>query len=116
MRVFCAVVGLIWIGVSVWGAGPTAEQRPDPVADLKQLVERSTGSDPLECGRHLLVQVENRWVAADEAALQKSVECGLAAASGRRAFWTFKQGQGIRLLGRVRNPWHWRRSHVPVHL
>lgn len=95
MRMSSATVGLAaCIGVCVWGAGATAGQRPDPVADLRQFVERFTGSEPLECGPHLLVQVERRWV-ADEAALQKSVECGVAAAAGRRAFWTFKQDQGI---------------------
>jgi hypothetical protein len=95
MRVSSAVVVVVWIGASVWGSESTAEQRPDPVADMRQYVERFTGSEPLECGRHLLVQVDRRWVEADEAALRKSVECGLAAASDRRAFWTFKQVQGI---------------------
>lgn len=72
-----------------------AGQRPDPVEDLRQHVLRYTSVEPLECGRLLLVQQERRWVAADEGALQKSVACGLAAASSRRAFWTFKQDQGI---------------------
>ena len=70
-------------------------QRQDPADDLRQYVEQFTGSEPRECGRHLLVQRERQWVAADEGALQKSVECGVAAASTRRAFWTFKQNQGI---------------------
>jgi hypothetical protein len=72
-----------------------AGQRRDPVDDLRQYVLRFTGSEPLECGRHLLVQRERQWVAADEAALQKSVACGVTAASANRAFWTFKQDQGI---------------------
>ena len=88
-------VGLAWIGLGVCVPGPAAGQSSDPVDDLLQHVERYTGSNPLECGRHLLVQHERRWVAADEAALQKSVECGVAAVSTRRAFWTFKQNQGI---------------------
>src|SRR5688572_12038377 len=57
MRVSRAV-GVLVIGVSVWGSGSTAEQRPDPVADMRQYVERFTGSEPRECGRHLLVQVD----------------------------------------------------------
>ena len=72
-----------------------AGQRPDPVDDLRQYVERFTGPEPSDCGRHRLVQRERQWVAADESALQKSVICGVAAAASKRAFWTFKQDQGI---------------------
>jgi hypothetical protein len=77
------------------GVALEAEQRPDPVEGLRQQVLRYTGAEPVECGRHLLVQQERRWVAADEVTLQSSVTCGLTAASGKRAFWTFKQDQGI---------------------
>jgi hypothetical protein len=78
-----------------FGAQLVAAQRLDPVEDLRQHVLRYTGVEPVECGRLLLVQREGRWVAADEAALQKVVTCGLTAASNMRAFWTFKQDQGI---------------------
>lgn len=75
--------------------GLQAGQRADPIEDLRQQVLRYTGSEPIECGRLVLVQLERRWVEADEAALQKSVACGAAAASSKRAFWTLKQDQGI---------------------
>ena len=88
-----SVVTVVTIAVS--GLGLQAEQRVDPVEDLRQHVLRYTGPEPIECGRLLLVQQERRWVAADEAALQKSVTCGATAASSKRAFWTFKQDQGI---------------------
>lgn len=45
--------------------------------------------------RLVLVQQGLRWVAADQTALEKSVACGLAAATDKHAFWTFKQYQGI---------------------
>jgi hypothetical protein len=86
---------LVCLVLTVYGAWLRASQHPDPVDDLRQSVHRFAGSEPLECGRHLLIQQERRWVAADEAALQKSVECGVSAASAKRAFWTFKQDQGI---------------------
>jgi hypothetical protein len=72
-----------------------AAQRPDPVDDLRHYVHRFTGSQPLDCGQHRLVQQGADWMAADERALQKSVECGLAAASAKRTFWTFNQDRGI---------------------
>ena len=68
---------------------------PDPIEDLRQSVRPFTGSEPLECGRHALVQENRQWLAADEQALRRSVECGLTAASAKRTFWTFKQDQGI---------------------
>lgn len=81
--------------IALFSIGLQAGQRPDPLEDLRQQVLRYTGSEPVECGRLLLVQEERRWVAADQAALQKSVTCGLTAASTKRAFWAFKQDQGI---------------------
>jgi hypothetical protein len=83
-------IAIVACVVSLW-----AGQRPDPLDDLRHYVQRFTGPEPLECGRHLLSQRERQWVAADETALQKSVECGVIAASARRAFWSFKQDQGI---------------------
>lgn len=68
---------------------------PDPIEDLRHLIRPYAGSQPLECGRHALVQEVRRWIAADEQALRKSVECGLTAASAKRAFWTFTQDQGV---------------------
>jgi hypothetical protein len=69
--------------------------RQDPVLDLRHHVERFAGAELLECGRHLLVQRDREWTAADASSLQKSIECGLTAASAGRAFWTFKQNQGV---------------------
>ena len=73
-----------------------AVQGPDPVAVLRSHVERFIGIEPLDCGLHTLTFVDRQLpVPANEAALQKSVGCGVAAAPNRQAFWTFKQEQGI---------------------
>jgi hypothetical protein len=72
-----------------------AFQRPDPVAELRSYAERFTGTKPLDCGLHTLTLLDGRWFPANEAALQKSVACGIAAAAKHQPFWTFKQEQGI---------------------
>ena len=91
-RVVAILACLISAACGMW---LQAAQRPDPVEDLRQYIQRFTGPEPLECGRHLLIERERHWVAADEAALQKSVACGTTAALAKRPFWTFKQDQGI---------------------
>ena len=75
----------------------SARQRRDPVEELQSHVERITGLRPADCGRHLLKQANGGGpgIAADEDALRQSVKCGVTAAAGRKAFWTFKQDQGI---------------------
>jgi hypothetical protein len=87
--------GLAYIAILACAAWPVGAQRLDPVDDLRQYVLRFTGAEPIECGRHLLVQREREWVAAAETVLRESVACGERAALAQRAFWTFKQEQGI---------------------
>lgn len=83
------------IAMTTCNGAVQGSQRPDPVDDLRHYVHRFTGSQPLDCGQHRLVQQGGDWLAADEPALRKSLECGLAAAAAKRAFWTFKQDSGI---------------------
>ena len=73
------------------------QERPDPVKEMQSYVERFTGPQPADCGRHLLKRPERPgdWVSADEDTLRQSVACGVAAAGERKPFWTFTQGQGI---------------------
>jgi hypothetical protein len=68
------------------------QQQPDPVSDMQAKVENFIAAQPLHCGRHLL---KEPFVGVDEEALRQSVACGVAAAGERKAFWTFKQNQGV---------------------
>jgi hypothetical protein len=88
--VFAALLGAV--SPILW-----AQQRPDPELEMQSYVRRFSGPQPMECGRHLLKRVEGSgyWIPAGEATLRQSVECGVAAASNRKGFWTFTQSPGI---------------------
>src|SRR5688572_9867993 len=58
---------------------------PKAQAELREYVERFTGSQPTECGADLL----------GGQALQQAISCGLAAAEERKPFWTFRRQAGI---------------------
>lgn len=61
----------------------------DPVspapAELREYVERFTGSQPTECGADLFGGL----------ALQQAISCGIAAAKERKPFWAFQKRVGI---------------------
>ena len=72
-------------------AQETVVARPVPV-ELQSYVERFTGAEPTDCGRHLLARP---FVPAAEADLQRSVTCALNAMKNRKPFSAFKQDRGI---------------------
>lgn len=72
-------------------AGPPA----GPVDELRSLVMRTTGSQPVACGRQLLVERNGGYMPAPVSDLQRSVACGVKAASSGCGLWAFKQNPGI---------------------
>ena len=71
------------------------QRRRDPLAELLTHVRRFTGPQSVGCGVHLLTRVNSEWVPAPEAALKRSLACGVDAAKKRTAFWTLRQRSGI---------------------
>jgi len=80
---------------ATWNVVMRVIQQPDPFAQLSQEVQRLTGPQALDCGKHYLIQQGRRWVAADADRLQRSLDCALDASKKMKAFYTFKQDQGI---------------------
>jgi len=78
-------------GLCVIGAALSLRAEAVP-AELRSYVERFTGPQPTDCGEHPLVRP---FVAAGAEELQRSLACGLEAATSRKPFWTSKQDQGI---------------------
>lgn len=62
------------------------------LTELQAYVARFTGANPTDCGQHPRVHALVPAAAKD---LQRSLGCAYDAAKARKAFWTFKQDQGI---------------------
>lgn len=71
------------LDIAMWNMG----ERPDAPNSVEKFVERMTGANAVECGRHKGL--------AEEAALRQSLDCGLAASRDRKAFHTIRQYGGV---------------------
>ncbi len=61
-------------------------------ADLRSYVERFTGPEPIDCGRHILVAP---FAPGGQQELRGSTACVSNAAKDSKPAWTIKQEQGI---------------------
>lgn len=77
---------------SEWDALMRVGSDIDPFLELRSSVQRLTGNSPVDCGQHRL-RGPSRPITATE--LQQSLTCAATARTQGRAFWTFKQEQGI---------------------
>jgi hypothetical protein len=90
-----ALVFAAALAIATTLAAAPAEQRPDPVVELRTFVERFTGPQPVDCGQHLLVRADRLSLPAAETELRRSLVCGMNATKLHKAFWTFTQNPGI---------------------
>jgi hypothetical protein len=74
---------------------PRLRTSDDFVVTLFAKVRGVVGTQPIECGRHLLRRTSDGADASDVSGLEASLKCGIAAARAKQPFWTFRQERGI---------------------